>query len=163
MTSQNPYAEEDGEFVVEPTVYRLVWPEGDPYHGLVVRVLSLPLGTLLELAPLVDALSQLRAEDLTIEQVPEVLKPFQVISRYLVSWNLTELVGGAKRPVPATFEGLLSQKVEFVRAVINAWMAASGSIPDPLGPTSSPGSTRDLDLEASLDMQALPEPSGVPG
>lgn len=159
----DPYVEEDGEFVVEPTVYRLTWAEGDRWHGLVVRVLGLPLGTLLELAPQVDALQRLRPEDLTLERVPEILEPFRVIAQYLVSWNLTELVGGAKRPVPATFDGLLTQKAEFIHAVIAAWMEASGSVPGPLGPTSSRGSTRDLDLEASLGMQALREQSGVPG
>lgn len=161
-------ADPDGEFVVERKVFKLIWAEGDEFAGLVVRVQSLPLGMLLDLAPKVDALQNLSPTDLGPEAMNTVLEPFRALGALLVSWNLKERVGTAVKPVPATFEGLISQSPDLIRAVLRAWMQAAGSVAAPLGRPSPNGleelSTEDLAaLEASLGMTALPRSSGEPG
>lgn len=148
----------DGEYVVTPTIFRLTWGEGEKHHGLVVRVRSLPFGELLEIAPVIDAIAQMRPADLA-GHAEEVLRPFRVLASHLVSWNLVEEVQGVRTPVPATFEGLIRQDPQFLIAVMQAWARASGGVPDPLAQPSSGGVTgppaRDRDMEASLVMTTL--------
>lgn len=146
-----PEPDDEAPFIVEPTIYRLTWPEGDPYHGLVVRVRSLPMGTFLAIAPQVDMLRQVQPEDLTTENIGVILEPFRMIGDHLVSWNLRRKVGDDVSSVPASFEGLLSQEVDLIKAIITAWVAASGTVSDPLGPKSWPGAS-DAQLAELMDL-----------
>lgn len=148
---------EEAPFVVSRKVYRLVWPEGSDYAGLVVRARSLPMGLFLELAPQIDALSGLQPSDLTAENTENILAPLRMLGRHLVSWNLQDEVDGELHPVPATFEGLISQDADLILAIVQAWVQAAGVVPAPLGPPSSPGASDDDDLAASMAMTTLPE------
>lgn len=151
-------AEEQAEadFVVAPKIYRLVWSEGER-KGLVVRARALPMARFLELAPRIDALSRTTRENLNFADIPALMEPFRVLGGYLVSWNLKEEVDGVITAVPCTYEGLMSQEVEFIKDVLQAWMQATGGVSAPLESASPGGGTPPPDLEellASIPMTA---------
>lgn len=152
MTGIPEVEDPDGGFIVEPTVLRLTWAEGDRFHGLVVRVLSLPLGRLLDLAPRIDAITEMqRTGSIPIDRIGQALEPFRLISEYLVGWNLKTRVEGVVRDVPATFDGLMSQDPAFIIGLLQAWTQASGGISDPLGQPLPAGGI-DRDMESALAM-----------
>ena len=82
------------------------------------------------------------------EQLARTSEMVDVFASVLESWNVTRK--GA--PVPATKDGLLSQKPQFVIAVVTAWMDAVMGVSGPLGDGSSPG---DGLMEATLPMSPL--------
>ena len=121
----------------EKPLYKLVF--ADPqFDGLEVMAKSLPLGEFLELQKL-----QARAgED------PDAAE--QVIRRMadvIVSWNLLD---DADDPVPASYDGLLTQDLPFVMAIFMAWQEAVAGVPN-LSPNGSPNGVTSLELSLPME------------
>jgi hypothetical protein len=78
---------------------------------------------------------------------------FRQFASFLVSWNVTQ--GG--EPVPATYEGVVTQDPAFIGQIITAWHNGVTAAPPPLPVGSTPGG---LPPEASLPTEAMsPSPS----
>lgn len=129
------------------TTYKLKF--ADPaMEGLEVVARSASVQTLLKITSLADAAS----ENPETQVVHEVLALF---GDALVSWNLEDDDGN---PVPADAMGLASQDMDFVMAVIMAWVQAVSQVAPPLPAASSNG--HKPGLEASLPMEPLsPNPT----
>jgi len=125
------------------TTYRLRF-EDPAMEGLEVVARSASVQTLLKITSLAD----LATESPETKVVHEVLALF---GDSLVSWNLEDDDG---HPVPADAMGLASQDMDFVMAVIMAWVQAVSQVAPPLPAASSPG--QKPALEASLPMEPLP-------
>jgi hypothetical protein len=129
-------------YVRQRKVYRLRFDDED-MDGLVVRAKSVPLGAFLELVKLMDV----ETRDIQAEDAGKVDRLFEGFSRALIDWNLEEPEGV---PVPATFEGLKSQDIDFAMQILRAWIAALSAAPDFLGNGSSGGGKS---LELSMPME----------
>lgn len=135
-------------YVRKSKVFKLTF-EDPELNGLVVRVRSVPLGRLLKLVKVVglDA-ENLKADDL--EMVDEILVMF---SKALVGWNLeNEDDDGVRSEVPATYEGVQSQDLDFVITIVSAWVEGMAGVSAPLAQRSSGGATFP---EGSLPMEVL--------
>jgi len=123
-------------FKWSPKVFRLVFSDPD-MDGLVVRARSVSLGTVRRIRALPD----------DADALEETLRVFVPA---LVSWNLRD---EDDQPVPATTEALNDLDMDFVSAILAAWMSAvTGEVPDPLERRSNGGGPS---LEASIPMEAL--------
>jgi hypothetical protein len=111
--------------------------------GLEVTMGPLTLGAMLEMDELSEAID---AGAATPEQSRTFFRTF---AGSLESWNVTS----KGQPVPATFDGLLTQDAAFVLKILHAWQANVTSAPPPL-PSASPAGGSPP--EASLPMEALP-------
>src|SRR5215469_14192802 len=90
------------------TVYKLDF-SGTEYAGLEVSIRSVPLGKLLDWQRLADGgMDGAQTEGL-----------FRDFAAHLVSWNVED---EADQPVPASFEGVCSQDVAFVQAIVLAYV-----------------------------------------
>lgn len=129
-------------------VYRLVFEDGHPLAGLVVRARSASTAQFLEITDLADAAA------FGTEQIKQMMRQFAEV---LLSWNLEDEDG---EPVPATFEGLRSQEFELVNTVIMKWMDAVAGVSPPL---DQPASGGPLSPVVSLPMAPLsPNPPNWP-
>jgi hypothetical protein len=150
-------------YVRQRKVYRLVFEEGTEEAGLVVKARGVPLGTLLELVDLASVVDG-RPSEFSTDDAEALRKLFMGFAEALVSWNLEEPVldadgneTGASQAVPATYDGLNSQDMDFVLPVIKAWMDALAAVPAPLGQPSTGGVPSPA---ASLPMEPLsPSPT----
>src|SRR5690606_18443831 len=135
-------------YVRKPKTFKLTF-EDPEMKGLVVRAKSVPLGRLLKLMKVADLdTDNLKAEDL--ELIDEILVMF---SKSLVSWNLeNEDDEGNRVPVPATYEGVQEQDLDFVITIIGAWVEAMAGVSAPLPKRSPSGVTFP---EGSLPMDVL--------
>lgn len=106
-------------------VYKLEF-EGEDFEGLEVRAKGLSVGQLLEFQTLKDS-SDSDASSKTLG----------TFASKLVSWNLEDDNG----PVPATLEGVKGQDVDFIMAIVAAWVNAFSSVSSNLGKDSSSGVT----------------------
>ena len=129
----------------KPKTYRLRFEDPD-LDGLVVTARSLPIGTFLE----VTELSALPQDDPASAKAASQM--IRVFAGSLVEWNLEDEHGD---PVPATYEGVCTQELDFVMTIITAWMQAMADVNPNLPQTSRGGPNA---LEASLPM-ASPSPS----
>lgn len=123
-------------------VYRLVFKDDD-MEGLEVRAKSVPLGGFLDLLGLANIRS---VRGIDPSKVKDVDKLFAAFAKALVSWNVEDDDGN---PVPANLGGLMSLDMDFVFAVVLAWMDAIAGVPGPLGRPSNGGEPFP---EASLPM-----------
>ena len=128
-------------YVRERRIFRLKFADED-MGGLVVRASSVPLGAFLELVELMDV----EGRGIGPDDARKVDRLFEGFARALVDWNLEEPEG---TPVPATFEGLKRQDIDFAMKVLRAWVEALTSVPDFLPPGSSNGGRS---LEPSIPM-----------
>lgn len=76
---------------------------------------------------------------------------FGPVAKLLKSWNVDDDDG---QPVPPTLDGLLSQELEFVSQVIEAYTSALSQAPPPLPGTSPAGASSQ---ERSLDLAGASE------
>ncbi len=130
-------------YVRERRIFRLKFADED-MGGLEVRAASVPLGTFLEMVELMDV----EVRGIGPDDARKVDRLFEGFARALVSWNLEEPEGV---PVPATFEGLRSQDIDFAMKILRAWVEALTSVPDFLPAGSSNGGRS---LEPSIPMEA---------
>lgn len=145
-------------YKVTKTVFKLVFHDGQ-YEGLEVRATAPPLGFLKSTMAMAKFAGK-RAEELSPEELDEVMTLFSGFAEHLVSWNLEN---DDDTPVPATLDGLQAQELPFVFDLISAWMDASGGLSeaDPLGRPSCGGRPS---LEGSLPMETLsPSPTSSSG
>lgn len=115
---------------------------GTEYEGLQASVRGSTVGEELELNDM----------EFTGENIVKAL-----VSR-LISWNVEDETG----PVPTTFDGVCTQDVAMVTAILNALRTVNSGVSDPL-PQSSPSG--EPSPEASIPMEARspsPESSAVP-
>jgi len=124
-------------------IIRLIFDDDD-LAGLEVRVRSLPLGKVLQVAELDD----LDPGNLTREDIPKIREIFGMLVSSMVSWNLEE--DGV--PVELSLSGLMDQDPAFVFRIVRAWMNALNTVPDPL---ASPSLDGERSLEASIPMDVL--------
>lgn len=119
--------------------------EDGEFEGLEVRTKRVSIDELFEItlraADLPDDVAAMSDEQ--IGMTKELLAQF---AGFLVSWNLDEPVLGddgeetdESEPVPATYEGLMSQDFGFVFTLFTSWTEALGDVAGPLDPTSSGG------------------------
>lgn len=120
----------------KPKVYRLEFTDPE-FEGLVVRTRSLPLGEFMELSG---------ADAATGEGTQKMMRAF---ARALVEWNLEDELG---EPVKPSYDGIMAQDLDFITALITAWMDAIASVSPNLPRGSNSGGTS---LEASLPMESL--------
>ena len=114
--------------------------EDPQFDGLEVRIKRLPIKKLFA----VTELSEL-GEDLG-EMREQFFQLTDMVGESLLSWNLTE--GDDEEAVPADAEGLRSQDIEFVLAIVTAWTEAATSVSPPLlkRSTSGPPSPEQFEL-----------------
>lgn len=134
------------------TLYKLDFSETE-FAGLEVTTRSVQLDVLLEMADMAD-----QVEDLAAKKQPG-LKDLKVVvtlltefSKILVGWNVEN---DDDTPVPATYEGLKSQELTFIMAVISAWTTAMAKAPPPLPGASPSGATSQ---EKSLAAESVSRP-----
>lgn len=132
-------------FVRNRRNYRLIFAD-EEFAGLEVVAKSASVSDYRRIAELAtrEFGTSPSAEDLV-----EMDNLYRAFAQVLVSWNLEEPEGVA---VPATLNGLLSQDLPFVQAIVLAWMDAIAGVAAPL-PTPSAGGDRFL--EESLPMEVL--------
>lgn len=125
--------------------HTLTWAKGAELHGLVVQVRSLSIEGLLGFARLAARFT----DDVAPGELGEVAgQLFDGFASRLVSWNLEDDDGA---PVPATREGVGGQDVEFILAIVMAWMEAVAAVDTPL-----PNGSRTMPpTEASIPMEPL--------
>lgn len=126
-------------------VFKLTF-EDPEMDGLVVRVRSVKLGKLLGLVRAMD----LDTEKLTPDNTDLIDDVFKTFAEALVSWNLED---EKDQPVPTTVEGVYDQELDFVMAIVDAWVNALTGVSTPLAKSSTGGGNF---LEASLPMEVLP-------
>lgn len=127
----------------EAKIYRLAF-EAEDMAGLVVQARSIPTGQLMELVRVSSALEG-ATDGQGLGDLAAVGTLFEGLAGALHSWNLENDNG----PVPADLEGLYSQDLDFVLAIVSAWIDAVAGVPEDLGKDSSPTPST---LEAQLPM-----------
>lgn len=123
-----------------PKAYRLKF-EDPELAGLEVTARSLPLGEFLKVSEMATASS-------TAESMKSADQLFRAFSSSLIEWNLENDFGD---PVPATYEGVLSQELDFMMTVVMAWVSAMSDVDSPL-PQGSPNGVPSA-LAPSLPME----------
>lgn len=124
-------------FKAPKTVYKLEF-EGEEYEGLEVRMRGLTVRRFQRVLAVYEG-----GKD---EDIDEILDFFV---KAVDSWNLEDDDG---RPLPVTAEALGDLDLEFVNAMVGAWLDAVGGVSDDLGKDSGSGGPS---LEASLPMEPL--------
>lgn len=97
------------------------------YAGLEVTMDAITLGDLLDIQDLVERTA---AGEAAGEAARELVARFAAA---LESWNVTK----NGEPVPATYEGALSQDAAFIMAIVQSWQGGMAEAPPPL-PGGSP-------------------------
>lgn len=123
----------------------------DPEMAANLEVIArpMPIGLLVDITSLMDGTGKITGKEL-IGKLDPLLREF---SSRLVSWTLEdEDAEGVRRPVPATYDGLKSQDMDFGMELLMAWMNTVAGVSAPLDRSSSAGPPS---LEASLPMVAL--------
>lgn len=132
-------------FTPEPTVYKLVFEEDTPLHGLVVKATPCTIG---------EWNDMLRGSG-TRETSAEVAEANDKIGRmfidHVVEWDL-ELPKGS--PVPVTYEGFQTVDNNYGSLMIAAWQFAMTSVPKPSKEKSNSSATSE---EQSLGLGSLSE------
>lgn len=119
--------------------YRLRFDDPE-MGGFEIVMGSLSIGQFLDL----QAASAAAADDTS--GVAALLAKF---AAKIISWNLEDDGG---EPVPATFDGVKGQELDFILAIISAWMDAMAGV-DPTSPASANGTG--TFPEVSLPMEPL--------
>lgn len=149
-------------FTPQRTIYKLRFEDLE-YDGLLVRMTGSSLGETLDSMALADASMkvaalQKQAEDASTperqaalldaarEQCDRVTRFYETFAAHLVDWNVEDLIG---EPVPPTFDGVKTQELGFILAIMNAWRAGVQEVPSDIKAPSSSGSNA---LEVSLPM-----------
>lgn len=120
--------------------YRLVWEDGD-LEGLEVVMKPASLGQMLDMQKLQDVKP---GEGVSLEELEPLFRWFAGL---LISWNVED---DDDQPVPATYEGVLTQDPALVNGIIAEF---SKRVTD-VDPTSLAGSKPGPPAEASLDLAA---------
>jgi hypothetical protein len=128
-------------FEAPQKAYRLNFAETD-LAGLEVTAGSLPLGEFLKVSELAATKDDPQGAAASAAQL------FATFAGSLMSWNLTR----DGEPVPATYEGILGQDLDFMMKIVLAWVSAMADVDTPLLNGSNSGA--DSALEHSIPMAA---------
>ena len=120
----------------------------EDHPGLEVSARSVPVGELLKILELADAMTS----DPTKAQVTEL---FTWFAKRLIGWNLEDEDG---TPVPATAAGLLGLDFDFAMALVMAWTGAVSSVKLPLVQAPADGMP-----PGPVPMTPRPPPSSATG
>jgi len=115
--------------------------------GLEVRARSASMERYLEIAQIQDAIDE--ADSPSAAEYDVIRRLGAQLAEHLVDWNLQEEDG---TPVPCTADGLMSQDMLFVYAIVEAWMEAAAGVSAPKAQNSNGGPPS---VEASLPMEPL--------
>jgi len=115
--------------------------------GLEVVARSLSIGEFIKVTGMADKFS---GED-TAAATGGVKDLFEMLGKSLVSWNLEDLYGD---PVPADYTGIQGQELDFILAIVNAWISAIADVAPPLpagssSPVTSPAESLGLESVSS--------------
>lgn len=138
-------------FKPKRTLYKLDF-SGTELEGLEATARGASMGELLEILEAADGIDALKELDeiqdvaKIAEQLRQMVAPF---ARKLHAWNL---LTDDDEPVPASADGLLTQELDFVVAIITAYGKAMTQVPPPLPAGSASGgiSPEELTAMASL-------------
>lgn len=138
--------------------------EDPSFEGLEVRARGISTGHLFRILDLVEMLEEKNLSPAQIKQLDTLFRVFagcpagctaahedqggNHYARKLKSWNLTE----DGEPVPATYEGLMSQDFEFTQTLVEAWLDGMVGTPGPLDESSTDGGQFQ---EESIPMEIL--------
>lgn len=125
---------------------RIIFDEGDAAGAEIVCRLNVPIGVLMEISHIGQAMTEA-----DIGGLAEISALF--VDQVLVSWNLEEEDGS---PIPLTQVGLESLPVSLRQAILMHWITTVVTIPVPLGAKSPNGNGL---AERSIPMELL---SGSP-
>jgi hypothetical protein len=121
------------KFRREAKQYHIVWPEDTDNEGLEVLMRSLPIGEFL-------TLTDLASQDKTDTNVAREL--FRIFAGSLLEWNLTDGPDDDhQEDVPATYEGVVGQDLDFILSIVMRWMAAMSAVDNPLPDDSNDAET----------------------
>ena len=110
------------------TIFKLDFSATE-YAGLEVAMRAGTIAQALELDELISV------DTMTGDEVKQLMAKFAAL---LVSWNVeTE----DDEPVPATFDGVMTQEPDFIKAVATAYFENTAAAPPPLPGTSPSGAT----------------------
>jgi hypothetical protein len=129
-------------FEAPQKAYRLNFAETG-LAGLEVTAGSLPLGEFLKVSELAAAKDDPQGAANSAKQL------FETFAGSLLSWNLTR----DGEPVPATYDGILGQDLDFMMKIVLAWVSAMADVDTPLPNGSSGGAASAL--EHSIPMAPL--------
>jgi hypothetical protein len=95
--------------------------------------------------------------DLTDPAVKEALQVMmKMLAGALAGWNVEDRNG---QPVPATLEGVRSQKLGLVMDIVLAWVQAQTDVDDGLGKDSGSGGNSGLERSLAAGSHSLSPPS----
>lgn len=121
-------------FQIPERMARLIFE--DDYKGAEVRVkFNLPIGRVIAAQ---DAASSGNIKELCY-----------VVADILVEWNLEDSDG---KPIPATYEGILTLSADFLLLLVKTW---AGAQVGPTAPLEAPSTVGSQSVEAELPMEAL--------
>lgn len=145
-------------FKPKRTLYKLDFSETE-LDGLEITARGSSMRELIEVLEGADQIADLQELDekqdgaKVADALREMVAPF---ARKLVAWNLLD---DDDEPVPASIDGLLTQELDFVTAVITAYGQAMTQAPPPLpGASPSGGSSAGAPIPA-LDALSASLPS----
>jgi hypothetical protein len=130
--------------------FRLKFADED-MAGLEVTARSLPIGEFLNLTEL----ATLEKDD-AAGAMKATADLFRVLAGALMSWNLEDDFGD---PVPADYDGIVRQELDFVMKIVNAWMSAMAEVDIPLPPGSAGGVPSGLEQSLPMVPSSPPPPS----
>ena len=125
------------------TVFKLDFSATE-YAGLEVAVRAGSIGKLLGLQELADQ------DALTAAEARQMFAGF---AELLVSWNVEDDDG---KPVPAAYEGVAAQEVDFIKAIITAYFETTAAAPPPLPGTSASGGNSPVAALAAASQSLSP-------
>ena len=121
---------------------------GTPYEGLEVTVDSASIGLLTDIMESYEALT---AEKVDVKAaMPVIDKLLRLFGELLESWNVER----RGEPVPATYEGMRMLDVNFVLAIIGAWLTGTTGADEELGKDSPSGGTSQEALTAAAALSS---------
>jgi hypothetical protein len=140
-------------FRVDPAIYNLNFSDqkygNQSLSGLEVQIESLSVDEFLEMQRLSVAARKAKPEEADTSSAEKLLDGF---AKNLNSWNLEDKHG----PVPATRDGVGSQKFDLILQIILAWMEAIAGVDPTSRPALNGGGTYP---EEALPMEVLSSPS----
>ena len=144
-------------FKPQETLYKLDFSDTE-LSGLHVTMRSMSIAKLFDLAEMAE-----RAKDgvLTVAEARQMRRDFAAA---LVEWDVErDPVEGESgdQPVPATYEGVISQDPVFIGQIIQAWDEAMSQAPRPLRSASAAGASQEASLGLAESSRNLPS-SGEP-
>lgn len=114
--------------------------DGDhEWAGLVVRTRALSTGVFTEITQFAGMLGDGKAK-IASKDMGKISRLFGIFAEALLEWNLQEEDENGKiRDVPATVAGVQSQDIDFIIALIVAWVEQISGLGAGLGKGSSSG------------------------